>query len=111
MFLYYNKDIKRTNVYKGDYMERLKNLVKDVIFILLVIIIFNMLISYQVAKTEYKTYEYTVEKGETLWDIATKICKEDENLYVRNVIKDIRNINNLPDPTIYKGQVIMIPIY
>ena len=111
MFFIYNISIKRTNVLRRVKMERVKNIIKDVLFILVVITIFHTIINYQLAKTEYKTYEHTVKSGETIWNLASSICSEKEELYIKNVINDIREINDLEDPTIYVGQVINLPIY
>lgn len=92
-------------------MKRVKELIKDVLFILIIIIIFKTVVTYQLAKTQYETYEYTVNHGETLWNIAADICEDNEELYIKNVIKDIREINGLETPTIYVGQTINLPIY
>lgn len=92
-------------------MKRVKELVKNVLFILLVILLFKTIVSYQLAKTEYKTYEYEIKEKDTLWNIAMEICKEDDDLYVRKVINDIKEINILNSSTIYEGQVIKLPIY
>jgi len=92
-------------------MKRVKELIKDVLFILIMIIIFKTVVTYQLAKTQYETYEYTVNNGETLWNIAADICEDNDELYIKNVINDIREINDLENPTIYVGQTIQLPIY
>ena len=92
-------------------MIRVKEIIKNILFILALIIIFNTIISYELAKSEYKTYSYVVVGGDTIWSIATNICSNNENLYIKNVIKDIREINNLDEPIIYIGQEIELPIY
>ena len=92
-------------------MKRVKELMKDVLFILIMIIIFITVVTYRLAKTQYETYEYTVNNGETLWNIAADICADNDELYIKNVINDIRDINDLENPTIYVGQTIQLPIY
>ena len=92
-------------------MKRVKELIKDVLFILIIIIIFKTVVTYQLAKTHYETYEYTVNYGETLWNIAADICEDNDELYIKNVINDIRDINDLENPTIYVGQTLKLPIY
>lgn len=92
-------------------MNRLKEMLKNILFILVVIIIFKTLVTYQLAKTEFITYDYTVNIGETLWNIAADICNNNDDLYIKNVINDIKNINNLESPIIYEGQIIKLPIY
>lgn len=92
-------------------MKKVKELLKDVLFILILIIIFKTVVNYELAKTNYETYEYTVNSGETLWNIATKICDKNQDLYIKKVINDIRDINDLENPTIYVGQTLQLPIY
>lgn len=92
-------------------MKRLRKMLKNIFFILIVILIFKTLISYQLARTQYETYDYSVKGNDTIWNIAAKICSENEDLYIRKVILDIKEINNLEDSTIYIGQVIKLPIY
>lgn len=92
-------------------MNRLKDMVKNIIFILLIILVFKTLVSYQLAKTQYQTYEYSVKYSDTIWNIAAKICSENEDLYIRKVVADIKEINSLDSSTIYIGQTIKLPIY
>lgn len=92
-------------------MKKIKELVKDILFLFVVILVFNIVISKGLAKTEYKTCDYTVKDGDTVWNIASDICNENNELYIKNVVSDIRKINELDEPTIYAGQVIMLPIY
>ena len=90
-------------------MKKVKELTKDMLFILVIILIFKMIVSVQLEKTDYKTYDYTVQKQDTLWTIASDITLEDAN--IRNTIIDIKEINELEDATIYVGQTIKLPIY
>lgn len=90
-------------------MENVKKMVKNIILIVAVLLLFKAAISYQIAKTDYNTYDYLVVNNDTLWTIAGQIC--DENKNIRNVIIDIKEINNLKDSTIYVGQTIKLPIY
>lgn len=92
-------------------MNRLKEMLKNILFILVIIIIFKALVTYQLAKTEFQTYDYTVTSGDTLWNIAADICEDNNDLYIKNVISDIKSINNLENPIIYVGQTIKLPIY
>lgn len=92
-------------------IERVKEMIKNVIILLGIIIVFKSLISYQLAKSEYLTYDYFVRNNDTIWTIAEKICSENNNLNIRNVISDIKNINNIESSTIYSGQTIKLPIY
>ncbi len=90
-------------------MENVRKMVKNIILIVAVLLLFKAAISYQIAKTDYNTYDYLVVNNDTLWTIAGQIC--DENKNIRNVIIDIKEINNLKDSTIYVGQTIKLPIY
>lgn len=90
-------------------MEKVKELTKNILMILIFILLFKMVISYQLAKTEYKTYDYTVQKQDTLWTIAAKISEEESN--IRNTIIEIKEINQMEDAKIYEGQTIKLPIY
>ena len=92
-------------------MKKIKELVKDILFLFVVILVFNIVISKGLARTDYKTCSYIVKDGDTVWNIASDICNENNELYIKNVVSDIRKINELDEPTIYAGQVIMLPIY
>lgn len=111
MFFWYNLISKRTNVYRGGYMKNLKQMIKNILFILVLIFIFKAFMSYQLAKTEYKTYNYTVNANDTLWNIASNICSKNTDIYIIKVITDIKEINNMSESIIYEGQTIMLPIY
>lgn len=90
-------------------MENIKKMIKNVALIVAILLLFKATISYQIAKTEYSTYDYLVVSNDTLWTIAGEICDEDKN--IRNVIIDIKEINDIKDSTIYVGQTIKLPIY
>jgi hypothetical protein len=91
-------------------MEKAKEMIKNILFILIIIMLFKILISYELAKTEYDTYEYVVMKNDTLWNIASNIC-DNNDVYIRKVIIDIKQINDMNNSTIYVGQTIKLPIY
>jgi LysM repeat protein len=58
-----------------------------------------------VAGADYLTY--TVQSGDTLWDIATTHTPKGED--VRVVVADIRVANDLGSSVIVPGQVLRIP--
>ncbi len=89
-------------------MKKLKKILKNILLIVVVLFLFKAAISYQIAKTEYKTYDYFVVNNDTLWTIARKISN-DKN--IRNVIIDIKEINDMDNSIIYSGQTIKLPIY
>ena len=84
------------------------------IFILLVIFIgISFFTSKSFGKREIHTYNYTVAREDTLWNISKIVCKNsnDKNLNIQSVVKDIKYRNNLKESSIYEGQVLQIPIY
>jgi len=52
--------------------------------------------------------EYTVKKGDTIWNIAAKI---DTDRDIREVVADIRQLNSGSTGMIYEGDVLCIPVY
>ena len=90
-------------------MKKVKELSKNILMILVFILLFKMVLSYQLAKTEYKTYDYTVQTQDTLWTIAAKITDEESN--IRNTIIEIKEIYEMEDAQIYAGQTLKLPIY
>lgn len=46
-----------------------------------------------------------VQKGDTLWEIASRYCTGD----IRENIYKIRQINRLPSGIIYEGQTLLLP--
>ena len=87
---------------------------KTILLIVLAIIALNFLTSanksYSNGKIEYKT-EYA-SSGDTLWSIAERES-ENNNYYkdkdVREIIYDLKKINNLSNSNLAEGQEIKIP--
>lgn len=78
---------------------------------LLILFIFGITCSYSKTKLEYK--ESYVSKGETLWSIAENEINTNtyyKNKDIRNVISEIKRINNLNDGNLKIGQKILIPV-
>ncbi len=92
-------------------LKKVKEMLKNVLILLIIIIIFKSFISYQLAKSEYLTYDYLIRNNDTLWTIAQDICSQNNKLNIRNVINDIKYINDIENSTIYSGQIIKLPIY
>lgn len=84
-----------------------------VIFIsitLFVTILFSNNIALSHQELQYK--KIYVDKGETLWEIATselKVNKYYNNVDIREIIKDIKKINNLNSSALQVGQILEIP--
>ena len=79
-----------------------------IVISLLIIAFFNQNC---IADKQIKVEEITVNKYDTLWDIAKNICDDNQNLNVQNVIIQIKKINGLNNSDIYVGQQLYIPIY
>lgn len=80
-----------------------------ILMIVLFISIFN---TKSLSRTEIDYIEFTVSSNDTLWKIAN-IVKENNINYnnkdVREIIFEIKKINNLTDSSLYNNQVITIP--
>ena len=71
------------------------NILIDSIFILIIFVIFNILITKYVAKTELKYEGYIVKSGDTIWSIATDLAKQNSEKYIKSIINDIKRLNSL----------------
>lgn len=49
----------------------------------------------------------TVEKGDTLWEIAKRYRKNGD---IRKLINEIERANGITDSTIYEGDVLRLPL-
>jgi len=91
-----------------------KKFLKSISLILLFIGIFSILFAqdtFSHKETEYVSIY--VCSGDTLWSIAEELQKNNEyyeNMDIRDIIYDIKNINNLESSNIYENQELMIPI-
>lgn len=94
---------------------KIKNKKKFIISIsiLIFIVIFIILLSSKTfSHGEYETKAIYISNGDTLWTIA---CVEQqnnkyyENKNIREIIDDIKYINNLDNSYIYEGQKIVVP--
>lgn len=85
--------------------------IRGIFLILLIISIFfcKVTLSYKIENIEYT--EIHVGKGDTLWTIAENL--KNDNLYYKNkdtreIVHEIKNINNLTSSNIYINQVLFI---
>ena len=84
--------------------------------ILLAIIIFTVIIFIATKVFSHKELRYKtkyVSRRENIWKIATNEQKNNEyykNEEVRNIIEDLKNINNLNTSNLYTNQELIIPI-
>ena len=86
-------------------------LIKNIVFILILLSIFGFFTNIEFGKKQIKTQAMTVQKEDTIWSIANNICKNNEKLNIQNVIIEIKQINDLSNSDIYIGQILNIPVY
>lgn len=87
---------------------RIKNKVKFIRSIAILIFLLIALFNISIAKTnsEAEIIDYTINKGETLWNIAKEYTPDNKD--IRQTIYEIKQLNNMTDSTIYPGQTIKI---
>lgn len=93
-----------------NYELNFKRIISNILLILVVLIIFSIITAYGFGKEEVKTYDIIVKDRDTLWNIASDISREN-NMEIYKVIYDIQDVNGMTNSNIYKGQVLLIPIY
>ena len=90
--------------------KKFKRAIFIVVFlsILGIILLSNQTLSHGKVKTK----TISVSNGETLWTIAGRELEENnfyENKSIREVIYNIKSVNNLENSYIYEGQELIIP--
>lgn len=87
---------------------RIKNKVKFIRNIAILVFLLIALFNISIAKTnsEAEIIDYTISKGETLWNIAKEYTPDNKD--IRQTIYEIKQLNNMTDSTIYPGQTIKI---
>lgn len=93
------------------YKINLKRVTLNVIILLAIFMIYNIFTSNIFGKKELKTRELTVASQDTLWNISSKICKDNSSLNIQEVINDIKEINGLENCNIVAGDILAIPVY
>ncbi|MEG1705754.1 MAG: LysM peptidoglycan-binding domain-containing protein [Clostridia bacterium] len=91
--------------------NKIRKIIKNVILLTVIIIFISVSFNIILGKNELTTKKITVNSGNTLWNIASKICNKNENLNIQNVILQIKNLNNLNNSIIYEGQELLIYNY
>ena len=88
----------------------LKNRTRFYTFIMIVTVIVSCIflaVTAYGADTEERYTMVTVEKGDTLWDIAREYNKKGD---IRQYIRQIEKINHLSDSMIFEGDVLQLPV-
>ena len=87
---------------------------KSIVTIFIILLICGAIFTNKVfAIEEIPTKNYVVTSNDTLWKIASKICKKSDNkdLNTQKVVYEIKELNSLTTSDIYVGQELVIPIY
>jgi len=77
--------------------------------LLISIVLFTLLFTIKVYSTDIPQYNYImVQKGDTLWSIASKYVNDGE---IREFIYIISEENKLNNAAIYPNDIIKVPLY
>ena len=96
---------------------RITNMKKFITSLLITIIgIFLLFINLNntYSKGEIKYKDIYLAYGDTLWEIAIKESKENkyfESYDIREIVKEIKNTNNIENQILEEGMKILIPTY
>lgn len=66
------------------------------------------------SKVEVTYKENYIYSGDTLWSIAEQEAQDNkyfENKDIREIVNELKNINDLLDSNLYEGAKIKIPVY
>lgn len=94
------------------YRLDLRRVCTNIMIISTIFVLFNAIGNFTFGSKNIETKTIMVERHDTLWSIASDVCKaSSEDLNVQNVIIEIKNINKLNSSEIFVGQELNIPIY
>lgn len=89
-----------------------RKFMRSLIIVIGLIMISLLGINYTYSKTEISYREDYILEGDTLWSIAEDEVNTNQyykNKDIRNVVYEIKKINNLQDGNLSIGQKILIP--
>lgn len=105
---YQLKDKKRVEKLKNDVI--LSKLISVLIFISISTLLFTFFYSLITFSENDKSFiNHEIKKGESLWSIANKYYKA-EDIDIRKVIYEIKNLNEIKSAIIRPGEKIIIPL-
>lgn len=91
-----------------------KKFVKSVIILLIILYVILTFAKNTYSKVDIKYKEDYIYAGDTLWTIAKQESiynKYFENKDIREIVNELKDINNLQDSNLIEGDKIKIPIY
>jgi len=112
-YVYSNGSNTMNGSKKGNKHRRnkVKQIFQNILMLVFIFAIISMVFSVSLGKDKLTTKTIVVDSGTTLWNIASKICTNNNDLNVQNVIIQIKEINNLNSSMIYEGQKLLIYEY
>ncbi len=93
-----------------NYKINVKRIILNILFALFIIMLFRVITVFELGKEDVKTYNIIIQDKDTLWNIASKVAK-DNDIDIQKVIYDIKDVNNMSSSNIFDGQTLLIPIY
>ena len=90
-------------------VNKRKFIMMCLILVILVSIVL-MGINHTYSKTEVSYKEEFIYEGDTLWSISERELKENKGNDIRNIVSELKNINNI-DGNLKVGEKILIPIF
>lgn len=84
-----------------------KKFIKALVMVTAVTVLSINAVSFGNCKRNYETVSFTVNEGDTLWEIAELYA--DESIDVRKYIRDIKAYNNMETSELMPGDIILIP--
>ena len=91
-----------------------KKFIKTMCILLIIILLFIILANKTYSKVQVKYREETVSHGDTLWGISKNELSNNkyfEDKDIREVVNEIKKLNNLKSSDLSEGQKLIIPIY
>ncbi|MFO7636978.1 MAG: LysM peptidoglycan-binding domain-containing protein [Clostridia bacterium] len=94
---------------KRRYVLRNKKRFMAISIIILSLVLSSFMITLRPTQSKQQDsyYEVVIVKGDTLWDIASSINHQNQD--IRKIVRHIKQINHLESAEIFVGQTIRVP--